>query len=117
MDQRALAASRFHSGTRPEPPRSGDPSRARSRHPIVAHRVRVAAVPGFSFALTGRGPNARSTSVPSGGIFSVFVENTRSASFAELSIGRSRMALPKLATVIKSPSSAAYRCVLVAGSS
>ena len=92
-DHRALAVSRFHSGARPEPPDRGITAGHAVGASIVAHGVRVAAVPGFSFALTGRGPNARSTSVPSGGIFSVFVENTRSASFAELSIGRSRIAL------------------------
>jgi hypothetical protein len=40
----------------------------------------------------------------------------RSVSSAELAIGRSRMAAGKLATVIRSPSSAAYRASFVSGS-
>ena len=73
--------------------------------PVIG--VGAAPGPGFAFVLAGRGPSVTKTSVPSGGIFSVFVTNTRSASSAELAIGRSRIALPKLATVIRSPSSAA----------
>ena len=47
------------------------------------------------------------TSVPTAGIWAVLGTKTRSESLAELSMGRSRIALAKLATVIKSPSSAA----------
>ena len=62
---------------------------------------------GFAFAGTVRGRSLSNTSVPRGGTCSGSAEKTRSASLAELANGRSRIELPKLATVIRSPSSAA----------
>ena len=49
----------------------------------------------------------RKTGVPRGGILSVLATKSRSASLPLLAKGRSRIALEKLATVNRSPSSAA----------
>ena len=85
----------------------GPGAAARLGHRSPADQIHGAFGAGLSSFFMERGPSVTKTSVPSGGIFSVLVTKTRSASFAELAIGRSRIALPKLATVIRSPSSAA----------
>ena len=56
------------------------------------------------------------TGVPRGGIRPVLATNVRPVSLAVLAKGRSRIELAKFATVIRSPSSAAYWVVLVIGS-
>ena len=73
----------------------------------VSAALRTATVQAAVAFLAGLGASDKNSSVPIAGIFSVFVVNVRSESLAELSMGRSRIALPKFATVIKSPSSAA----------